>query len=438
MDVLRPDAAGIDIGARSIYVALPPDRNQPVRKFETFTSDLYLLAQWLEDNGITTVAMESTSVYWIPLFQILESRGIDVCLVNARHAKSLPGRKSDVKDCQWLQYLHAVGLLRASFRPEDQIAAIRSLSRHRANLVADCTRHIHHMHKSLTQMNLQIHHVISDMTGVTGLSIIDGILAGQHNPAELAELKDRRIKASKEVIRKALEGDYRPEHIFTLRQALESFRFTQKQIEECDEQILSNIKAFNKAQKLASPPDKERTNTNKKLRLRSPRDHSIHAEMKQAFGIDLFEVPGFATNTVLTVFTEVGPDFSKFKSASEFASWLTLCPDNEITGGKIQRTRTRRSKSRLAAALRQAAYSLANATSHYGALYRRLRSKLGAPKAVTAIANRLARLLFHLVTTKQEFDESKYAVSDARSKERQLSSLQRKARALGYSIVLAS
>lgn len=437
MHVLRPNAAGIDIGSRSSYVALPPDRNGAVREFGSFTSDLYVLADWLLSHNITTVAMESTSVYWIPIFQILEARGIEVFLVNARHVKAVPGRKSDVKDCQWLQYLHSVGLLNASFRPQQEIAAIRSLARHRDSLVRSATQYVHRMQKSLTQMNLQLHHVISDISGVTGLAIIDAILDGQRDPEQLAKLRDRRIKASTETIRKSLEGDYRPEHIFTLKQTREGLRFIQTQLAECDRETHRTVREFNDQ----LTPAVEQTNmvaAAKKVRLRDERDHFIHAEMQQAFGIDLFQLPGFGTDTVLTVFSEVGPNFARFRSGAAFTSWLTLCPDNDITGGKVQRTKTRRSKSRLARALRQAAYSLANAKSYYGDLYRRLRSKLGAPKAVTAVANRLARLLYHLVTTHQEFDNTKFAAVEERLKGRRLASLTKKAQSLGFTLVPTS
>lgn len=434
--VVNLNAAGIDVGAKSSYVALPPDRNEPVREFGAFTEDLNKMADWLISHGITSVAMESTGVYWIPIFQILESRGLEVVLVNARHIRSVPGRpKTDVKDCQWIQYLHSVGLLRASFRPADEIVVIRSLTRHRDNLVRQATQAIHRMQKSLTQMNLQLHHVISDISGVTGLSIIDAILSGLRDPELLAKLKDRRIKANSQTIVKSLQGDYRLEHVFTLRQSREQYEFIKKQIADCDKEILEISESFNENQGNEAPLIQERTNTQKKLRLRSVRDNFLHREMRKAYGIDLFELPGFATDTVLRVFTEVGTDFNKFRSANAFANWLSLCPDNKITGGKVKNTQTKQTKSRLAAALRQAAYALASAKSYYGELYRRLRAKFGAPKAVTAMANRLAKLLYHLVVTKQEFDESKFAQAQIRHEYYKQKSLQRKAKLLGFQLV---
>ncbi len=245
LPVLNPNAAGIDIGATSLFVAVPADRAaQPVRAFGTFTEDLIAIADWLTACGAQTVAMESTGVYWIPLFQILETRGFEVCLVNARHVKNVPGRKSDVADCQWLQYLHAVGLLRGSFRPPDAVCAVRSLLRHRDTLVTYAAAHVQHMQKALTQMNLQLHHVISDLTGKTGLAIVDAILAGERDPVVLAQLKDYRIKASTETIAKALRGDWRPEHLFTLRQALAAYRHYQQLITDCDQEAERMLREF--------------------------------------------------------------------------------------------------------------------------------------------------------------------------------------------------
>jgi transposase len=238
LPVMRPNAAGIDIGATEIFVAVPADRDaESVRSFPTFTQDLHALADWLRQCRVDTVAMESTGVYWIPLFQILEARSIEVHLVNAQHVHNVPGRKSDVLDCQWLQYLHSVGLLRASFRPEQAVCEIRSLMRHRENLVQMACVHVQHMHKSLDQMNLQIHHVISDITGVTGLAIVDAIVAGKTNPSELAKLRDFRIRASVETVTKSLVGDYRREHIFTLKQSLIAYRQYQQLIADCDREV---------------------------------------------------------------------------------------------------------------------------------------------------------------------------------------------------------
>lgn len=428
--VLKQNAAGIDIGATEIYVGLPPGRaDETVRSFGAFTRDLISIADWLQEHGITTVAMESTGVYWIPLFQILEARGIEVFLVNARHVKAVPGRKTDVQDCQWLQYLHSVGLLQASFRPQKDIVAIRSLVRHRDGLTKSASRFILQMQKSLTQMNIQLHNVISDITGLTGLRIIDAIVSGEYNPKELAKLKHKRIHASAQTIAKSLEGDYRQEHIFTLKQSLNAFRFIQQQIDECDAEIYRLIQEFNGTEPA------EALNQAPIGLTETSRENFVRAEMQRAFGINLFDIPGFGTGTILSVFSEVGPDFSKFRSESAFASWLTVCPNREKTGGKVIRSKTRRSKSRAAAALRAAAYSLANEKGYYGELYRRLRARFGGPKAVTAMAHRLARLLYHLVTTNQEFDQTKFAAVEARYLQRQEAALHRKAKALGYALI---
>ena len=246
---IRRDAAGIDIGARRIHVAVDPERDaRPVREFQTFTQDLYALADWLEACGVRTVAMESTGVFWIPLFQILEARGLEVCLVNARHVKHVPGRKTDIADCQWLQYLHSVGLLTASFRPAQSICGLRSLLRHRESLIQSAAAHVQRMQKALDQMNLQLHHVISDITGLTGLAIIDAILAGERDPTKLAALRNRRIHASAETITKSLVGDYRPEHVFTLRQSLGAYRYYQQLVAECDVEIERHLTAIPDAQ----------------------------------------------------------------------------------------------------------------------------------------------------------------------------------------------
>ena len=333
--VVHPDAAGIDIGATEIFVAVPVDRDEsPVRSFQTFTQDLCALADWLQQCGIQTVAMESTSVYWIPLFQILEGRGLKVCLVNAHYAKNVPGRRTDVCDCQWLQYLHAVGLLRASFRPKQDICAVRSLLRHREGLVQMACGHVQHMQKALDQMNLQIHHVISDITGLTGLAIIDAVLDGERNPHVLAKLRDWRIRASEETIAKSLVGDYRSEHLFTLRQSLKAYRQYQQLISECDREIQGRLETLPSkpgAEQRILPPAKSST----KKRKGSEPDFDLRGQHYRILGVDLTAVPGMSSLLIHTILAEVGPDLSKFRSAAAFASWLGLCPDNDISGGKI-------------------------------------------------------------------------------------------------------
>lgn len=431
LPVMRPDAAGIDIGATEIFVAVPADRaEENVRSFPTFTQDLYAMADWLKQCGIRTVAMESTGVYWIPLFQILEAREFEVCLVNARHVKNVPGRRTDVSDCQWLQFLHSVGLLKASYRPEQEVCAVRSLLRHRESLVQMAATHVNHMQKALGQMNLQVHHVISDIAGQTGLAIVDAILGGERDPLKLAKLRNERIKASEEVIAKSLVGDYRPEHLFTLRQSLAAYRSYQKLIGACDREIRQRLHDFQPPHPPAETPEDEKSSK----KARTP-DSVLKSELKRVFGIDLTQIPGIRTGIAQTLFGEIGPDFTKFRSASAFASWMGLCPDNDISGGQVLWTGTRKVNCRAATALRMAAQSLHHSKSALGDFYRRMRAKLGAPKAITAAAHKLARILFHLISTRQEFDDSKFAADQLRYQKRQEIKLRAKAKSMGFELI---
>ena len=437
MPILRPDAAGIDIGASEIYVCVPLDRDpQPIRRFGTFTEDLHALADWLTQCGVTSVAMESTGVYWIPLYQILETRGLDVCLVNARHVKNVPGRKSDVQDCQWLQYLHAVGLLRASFRPPETVCAARALLRHRDTLVQLAATHTQHMQKALTQMNLQLHHVLSDITGVTGLAILDAILAGQRDPHGLAQHRDRRVKASPETIAKALVGDYRWEHLFTLRQALAAYRHTQQLIAECDAEVQARLGTF--ASQIDPAVHPLPSATPSRRRAQGPRPappFDLRTELYRILGTDLTQVPGLNTSTVHTLFAELGADLAKFPSAGHFASWLGLCPDNRISGGKVLSVKTRHVKHRVAQVFRLAAQSLWRNRSVLGGFFRRMRAKLGAPAAITATAHKLARIVYHLLTTRQPYAETRLAAAEAQHRHRTQARLRVQARALGFQLV---
>jgi transposase len=437
--MLNPHAAGIDIGATSIYVAVPADRHpEPVRRFGTFTQDLLDLTCWLQQCQIRTVAMEATGVYWIPLFQILEERGLEVCLVNARHVKHVPGRKSDVADCQWLQHLHSVGLLRGSFHPPQTVRAIRALLRHRASLVKMAASHVQHMQKALTQMNLQLHQVISDITGQTGLAILDAILAGERDPEALAQLRHGGIKASSETIVRSLQGDWRREHLFTLRQALGAYRYYQQLLAECDGEMERLLQEFNPPVEghaqdaLPAVPTSKRT-----IRGNQPRFASLDlaTELRRILGVDLTRIPGVDTLTAYTLCTEVGTDFTKFPSGNHFASWLGLCPDNRVSGGKVLSVRTRKVNSRTSGALRMAAYTLSRSHSALGDYYRRTRSRLGAPKAITAAAHKLARIIHHLLTTGQEYNESVFAQDEERHLQRRARRLEREATALGYSLV---
>ena len=436
LHTLQPHAAGIDLGAREIYVAVPPGAcARTVRSFPTFTADLHALRDWLQECGVRTVAMESTGVYWIPLFQILEAAGIEVCLANARHCKNLPGRKTDVQDCQWLQYLHSVGLLRGSFRPTDQVCAVRTILRHRDALVRGAGRCVSHLHKALTQMNVQLQHVISDLTGVTGQAILLAILAGERDPQTLAALKDHRIKASRDTIAKSLCGDWRPEHLFTLQQTHTLWQHHQTLITECDTQIAAMLQTFDSKADVSAAPLPPATTSHKKAQRNEPQ-FAARAECYRVLGVDLTAVPGFQTPTVLVLLCELGPEFAdKFATAKHFGSWLGLCPDNRITGGKIYSVRTRDVKSRVAEALRLAAQSLHRAQNYFGDLYRRWRARLGSPKAITAMAHKLARVLWHLLKYKQPFNPQVFAQEEAKMKRKKLQRLQNMAASLNYQLI---
>lgn len=428
---MRPNAGGIDVGATEIFVAVPADRDaDSVRSFPTFTENLHELADWLQQCRVDTVAMESTGVYWIPLFQILEGRGIEVHLVNAQHVHHVPGRKSDVLDCQWLQYLHSVGLLKASFRPEQAVCEIRSLMRHRENLVEMSCVHVQHMHKSLDQMNLQIHHVISDITGVTGLAIIDAIVAGKTDPRELAKLRDHRIKASMETVTKSLVGNYRREHIFTLKQSLTAYRYYQQLIADCDQEIQQRVQAFNsKNQEPTAPADTTDTGTS------GESSFSLHSHLERIFGVDLTLIPGFECLRIQTILSELGPDLSKFPTDDRFCSWLNLCPKDGSSAGRRIRARKPKTKNRVAQAFRFAAQSLHNNQSYLGDYYRSQRARHGAPKAIKNTAHKLARIFYHLVKTRQPYDETVFAKLELRNQKRRLQKLQSLAKQMGYSLV---
>jgi len=434
LECIEPNAAGIDVGATEIYVAVPPDRDpNPVRSFQTFTGDLEALAAWLLACRIRTVAMESTGVYWIPVFQILEARGIKVCLVNSQYVKHVPGRKSDVADCQWLQYLHSVGLLRSSFRPEDAICRVRSLLRHRDGLVEMAAEHVQHMQKALQQMNLQLHQVLSDLTGQSGLAILDAIVAGERNPVVLAELRDRRVKASAETIVKSLVGDYRWEHLFTLKQSLEAYRHYQTMVAACDREIEKYLKQFDSKIDVKQNPLPTETHGHK------PRKNEFRFDMRtelyRILGVDLTAVPGLNAITVHTILAEIGHDLSRFRNAAAFSAWLGLSPDNRKSGGRILSSKTRKTANRVNRALRLAAQTLHKSQSYLGSYYRRMRSRLGAPKAITAAAHKLARIVFHLLSVRQPYDESIFAKEEQRHRTRMENRLRQQAREFGYQLV---
>ena len=437
--VLEPDAAGIDIGAREIYVAVPPDRDEsPVRVFCTFTEDLQRMAEWLLGCRITTVALESTGVYWIPLYDVLEQHGLKVCLVNARNMRHVPGRRTDWHECQWLQYLHSVGLLRAAFRPEAQVCAVRSLMRHRNELVLMANQHIQHMHKALTGMNLQIHHVINDITGLTGLAIVDAIVGGERDPVRLSKLRDRRIKASEDTVGKSLVGNWRAEHLFTLRQSRESYRHYQEQIAACDEQIEERVRQFEarvNPEEHPLPPDRKQKQRRSKSKTTNPRTHfDIRTESYKLFGVDLTQVPGLAKN-VLSLFTEVGRDMSRWPTAAQFVSWLALCPDNDISGGRVLWRGMRNIHNRAGQMFRLAAQGLHHDQTPMGDYLRRMKAKLGPAAAITATAHKIAILFYTMVKKKVEYDSTLWAERDALREKRFHQKLRRQALQRGYKLV---
>ncbi len=411
---LEPNAAGIDIGAREIFVAVPPDRDEhPVQVFDTFTEDLQAMARWLKACGITTVAMESTGVYWIPLYDILEAHGIRPCLTHARHMKNVPGRRTDWHECQWLQYLHSVGLLRAAFRPEAEVCAVRAVIRHRGELVQMAVQHVQHMQKALTQMNLQIQHVISDLTGTTGLAIVDAILAGERDPAVLAQRRDPRIRATVETIQKSLVGNWQPEHLFVLRQSRLLYQTYQQQIAGCDQEIEKLLGAFeprvDPAQKPLPADRKRNRNASKKRNKRG----------LPATGFDL----------------RTGDLASRWPTAAHFISWLNLCPDNDISGGRVLWKGTRKVQNRAGQIFRMAAYSLHRSPTPLGNYLRRMKAKLGPKAATTATAHKIALIFYAIVTKQVEYDESIWAARDAQRQKRLEDKIRRQAKQLGYQLV---
>jgi transposase len=439
--ILEKNAAGVDIGAREMFVAVPPDRDaQPVQVFDSFTEDLQRLADWLVACGITTVAMESTGVYWIPLYDILEARGLKPCLVNARHMKNVPGRRTDWHECQWLQYLHSVGLLRGAFRPEADVCAVRVLIRHRAELVQNASQHVQHMHKALTQMNLQIHHVISDITGLTGLAIVDAILDGQRDVHELAKLRDPRVKADEETICKSLAGNWKPEHLFTLKQSCELYRTYQQQVVKCDSQIerlLSGFQPWADPNNKPLPPDRKRNRSDKKRRKKTGNvgtEFDLRTEAYKLFGVDVTQIPGVET-IALALFGEVGRDLSKWPTTAHFASWLGLCPDNDISGGRVLWRGARKIKNRAGQLFRLAAHSLHRSLTPMGMYLRRMKAKLGPAAATTATAHKIATIFYTLVNRQIEYDETLWATSNAEREKRLEVHLKRQAERLGYRLI---
>ena len=431
---LNPHAAGIDVGSRSHFVAVPEGVDEkPVREFSCFTGDLHRLADWLDACGVKTVAMESTGIYWIPVFEILERRGFEVKLVNAHHVKNVPGRKTDVLDCQWLQRLHSYGLLEGAFRPPDQVCVLRSYIRQRMNLIRYAASHIQHMQKALSQMNLLLHNVVSDITGVTGMRIIKAILAGERDPMVLAGYRDPRCKNSKETIARSLEGHYKTEHLFSLKQAVELYEFYQAKIADCDHQIEEHLGIFD------DRSDGAKTTPSAKGKVAgNGLGFDVRGDLYRMTGVDLTRIEGIDAYTALKVVSEVGIDMSRWKSSKQFASWMGLCPGNKVSGGKKLSGKTKSVANRAAIALRIAANSLYRSKSALGAYLRRQKARLGAPKAITATAHKLARLIYSMLKHGTQYVDAGQDYYEQRYRTRVLENLKKRAIELGFTLVKAT
>jgi transposase len=433
--VVNPHAAGLDIGASEIWACVPADRDDtPVRSFGTFTPDLQALAAWLVACRVTTVAMESTGVYWIPIFELLEERGLQVYLVNARHIKNVPGRKSDVQDCQWIQRLHSYGLLSASFRPEAEIVVLRSYLRQRAMLIEHRAAHIQHMQKALQQMNVQLTQVLSDISGTTGLAIIRAIVAGEQDPAKLAQLRHGRCRRSEADIAKALTGHYRAEHVFALKQALALYDAYTAQLVECDQQIEQQYSAFKPRYDPDDPDAPLGPDPKVNSHSKNAPDFDVRRQLFRLTGIDLTQVDGLHVSSVQQLLAETGTDMNKWPTVKHFASWLGLAPHNDITGGRVVRSRTLKNHNRAGQILRLAAQSVGRGKSALGAYFRRMRARLGTEQAITATAHKLARIIYHMLKQHEPYQSLSADGYNEQQRQREITRLKRQAAKLGFGL----
>ena len=435
LKVVHPNAAGIDIGNEAHYVAVPPDRDsEPVQRYACFTEDLRRMAEWLKSCGIETVAMQSTGVYWLPAYEILVASGMRVFLVNARHTKNLPGRKTDVQECQWLLQLHTFGMLNDSFRPPEEICVLRAYWRQRAEHVAAASACVQRMQKALTEMNVQLANVISDISGTTGMAIIQAILDGERDRYKLADLAHPRIQASQEEIARSLEGNWRKELLFLLRQERNLYEIYQRQMKECDQELAAHLKTLDDRAEpgcpLPPPPANKRPGGN------APSHFDLRSELYRISGTDLTRIDGINVMTAQTILAEVGVDMSRFPTEAHFASFLGLCPDNQITGGKVFRHRTRHVENRAATALRMAATSLWRSKTYLGAKFRHWRMRLGAPKAITAMAHMLARLVYRMLKYGEAYVDKGMNYYEEKYRENEIRRIQKKAKELGLVAVL--
>lgn len=447
--VVNPHAAGIDVGATSHYVAVPPDSvpagESAVRKFGAFTPDLDEMVEWLKACGVRTVAMESTGVDWIAPYVKIQGAGIEVVLANAKAVKHVPGRKSDVQDCQWLQQLHSYGLLRGSFRPEERVCELRALMRHRGNIVGRAASLVQHMQKALQQMNLHLHHAVSDLTGETGLRILKAILAGERDPEQLVKLRDRQITKSTEAeMKKALQGDYRAEHLFVLKQSLEAWEFCHQQMEQCDEQVEQVLKKFPTAPPPAAekpevipPLGGEASAQKKKAQSRKRNDPvmDLAPELARICGMDLTQSAGLRVLSVLSLISEIGLDMSRWPNEKAFSCWLGLCPHNKISGGRILSRRTRKVVNRAATTLRLAAQGVSHGEDWLALFHHRMKCRLGPAGAITATAHKLACIIYHLLKNKEPYIALESTAYAERIHRARLGKLRKQAAAMGFELV---
>ncbi len=425
LEQININAAGIDIGSEFHYVAVPEDRaEQSIRKFGCYTADIEGMAKWLKECGIKTVAMESTGVYWMPVFQILEANGFEVLLVNARHIKNAPGRKTDVVDSRWIQQLHTYGLLQGSYQPEPVIRKLRTYLRHRESLIRSRGTHTQRMQKCMIQMNIQLHKVISDITGFTGMRIIRSILEGERDPLKLAQLKNSRIRNSTDMIAKSLEGNYQEEQLFCLRQEVEQYDYTCRKIQECEEIIEKTLCEMDSGN---GDNSDDKNNKNHK--------ENIKEKLQAVCKVDLTEIDGLDVNNIETIISEVGVDMNKWPTDKHFGSWLGLSPNNKISGGRILSRKSKKVVNRAATAFRLAAYAAGKSDSSIGAFYRRLRNRIGAPKAITATAYKIARLFYMCIKTGKSYKDLGAEYYEKMYKERVLRNFKHKAAALGFTLV---
>lgn len=432
---ISPHAAGADIGAHEIVVCVPgSEGTQLVRTFGNYTVDLQAMGQWLMEQGIESIAMESTGIYWIPLFETLETYSLKCCLISAASIKRFPGRKSDVLDCQWIQTLHSYGLLADSFRPEADLIALRTLLRHRAELIQHRSPHILHMQKALLHMNLQLSEALSDVTGKTGMAILQAIVHGERDPHKLAAFRDKRCRKKEDEIAKALTGTWREEHLFVLKQSLELYEFYTQQIAICDgeiERTYALIRPRWKNPENDSRPQPKKLNVHNK---NSPHDRLLHRHLQRIAGVDLVAVDGISLSLAQTILAEIGTDMHKFPAEQNFCSWLGLAPHNDISGGKVLRSYTLKTHNRAGQAFRQAAATLTRADCAFGAFYRRLKSRLGPAQALVATAHKMARVVYHMLKFQIEYQTLTAGEYEQRFRQREIQYLQRKASRLGFAI----